>query len=60
MKIKVLIVDDHQLFREGIVTLLFSAENIEVIAQAVEGWMQLKRQNILNPMLCFSILPCLA
>jgi DNA-binding NarL/FixJ family response regulator len=37
MKIKILIVDDHQLFREGIVTLLFSAENIEVIAQAVDG-----------------------
>ena len=37
MKIKVLVVDDHQLFREGIVTLLFSAENIEVVAQAVDG-----------------------
>jgi len=37
MKIKVLIVDDHLLFREGIVTLLFSAENIEVIAQAEDG-----------------------
>ena len=34
MKIKVIVVDDHQLFREGIVTLLFSAENIEVVAQA--------------------------
>jgi len=37
MKIKVLIVDDHKLFREGIITLLFSAENIEVIAQAEDG-----------------------
>lgn len=37
MKIKVLIVDDHQLFREGIATLLFSAKNIEVIAQAEDG-----------------------
>ncbi len=37
MKIKVLIVDDHQLFREGVVTLLSTAENIEVIAQAVDG-----------------------
>ncbi|HSO88940.1 MAG TPA: response regulator transcription factor [Draconibacterium sp.] len=37
MKIKVLVVDDHQLFREGIVTLLFSAENIEVVAQAEDG-----------------------
>lgn len=37
MKIKVLVVDDHQLFREGIVTLLFSTENIEVVAQAEDG-----------------------
>ena len=37
MKIKVLIVDDHQLFREGISTLLFSAENIEVIGHAEDG-----------------------
>ncbi|HPE77165.1 MAG TPA: response regulator transcription factor [Draconibacterium sp.] len=37
MKIKVLVVDDHQLFREGIVTLLSSSENIEVIAQAEDG-----------------------
>lgn len=37
MKIKVLVVDDHQLFREGIVTLLFSADNIEVVAQAEDG-----------------------
>lgn len=37
MKIKVLIVDDHQLFREGIATLLYSAKNIEVIAQAEDG-----------------------
>lgn len=37
MKIKVLIVDDHQLFREGVVTLLSTAENIEVIAQAEDG-----------------------
>ena len=37
MNIKVLIVDDHQLFREGVVTLLSTAENIEVIAQAVDG-----------------------
>ena len=37
MKIKVLVVDDHKLFREGIVTLLFSADNIEVVAQAEDG-----------------------
>lgn len=37
MKIKVMIADDHQLFREGISTLLNSHENIEVIAQAQDG-----------------------
>lgn len=37
MRIKVLIADDHQLFREGLATLLFPAENIEVIAQAKDG-----------------------
>jgi len=37
MKIKVLVTDDHQLFREGLVNLLFSAPDIEVIAQAENG-----------------------
>lgn len=37
MKIKVLIADDHQLFREGLVNLLFAAPDIEVIAQARDG-----------------------
>jgi len=37
MKIKVLIADDHQLFREGLINLLQSAEDIEVIAQAENG-----------------------
>jgi DNA-binding NarL/FixJ family response regulator len=37
MAIKVLIADDHQLFREGLVNLLTSAPEIEVIAQAKDG-----------------------
>ncbi len=37
MKIKVLIADDHQLFREGISNLLFPIDSIEVIAQAENG-----------------------
>ncbi len=37
MKIKLIIADDHQLFREGLINLLQSAENIEVIAQAENG-----------------------
>ncbi|MBN1987241.1 MAG: response regulator transcription factor [Prolixibacteraceae bacterium] len=37
MTIKVVIADDHQLFREGLVNLLASAPDIEVIAQAKDG-----------------------
>lgn len=37
MKIKILIADDHQLFREGLANLLFAATDIEVIAQARDG-----------------------
>jgi len=37
MKVKVLIADDHQLFREGISTLLSTSEKIDVIAQAEDG-----------------------
>ncbi len=37
MTIKVLIADDHQLFREGLVNLLSSAPDIEVIAEAEDG-----------------------
>lgn len=37
MKIKVLIADDHRLFREGISNLLFSSDTIEVIGHAEDG-----------------------
>ncbi|HYQ58232.1 MAG TPA: response regulator transcription factor [Draconibacterium sp.] len=37
MKIKVIVADDHQLFREGLINLLHSADNIEVISQAENG-----------------------
>ncbi|GAB1452526.1 response regulator transcription factor [Draconibacterium sp.] len=49
MKIQVLIVDDHQLFREGVVTLLSSAENIEVIAQAQDGQDAIEKVKQFNP-----------
>ncbi|MBK6283794.1 MAG: response regulator transcription factor [Draconibacterium sp.] len=49
MKIKVLIVDDHQLFREGVVTLLSSAENIEVIAQAEDGQEAIEKVKLVKP-----------
>lgn len=49
MKIKVLITDDHQLFREGLVNLLFSSTDIEVIAQAVDGEDAIKKVNHFKP-----------
>ncbi|MBI2987746.1 MAG: response regulator transcription factor [Deltaproteobacteria bacterium] len=37
MKIKVLIADDHTLFREGIKALLSAYEDIEVVGEAADG-----------------------
>ena len=37
MKIKIVVADDHQLFREGLVNLLESDETIEVIGEAENG-----------------------
>lgn len=37
MATKVLIADDHQLFREGLVNLISSAPDIDVIAEAKDG-----------------------
>ncbi|NOR73942.1 MAG: response regulator [Draconibacterium sp.] len=49
MKIKVLVTDDHQLFREGLVNLLFSAPDIEVVAQAVDGMDAIKKVSHFKP-----------
>lgn len=49
MKIKVLIADDHQLFREGISNLLFSSDTIEVIAQAENGIQALEKVKHFKP-----------
>jgi DNA-binding NarL/FixJ family response regulator len=49
MRIKVLIADDHQLFREGLVNLLSDADDIEVIGQAKDGKETIERARKLNP-----------
>lgn len=36
-KIKILVADDHQIFRDGIKSLLAGEENIEVVAEAGDG-----------------------
>lgn len=37
MNIKIIIADDHQLFREGLINLLTDASNIEIVANAENG-----------------------
>jgi Response regulator containing a CheY-like receiver domain and an HTH DNA-binding domain len=37
MNIKILIADDHQLFREGLINLLSDTPEIEVVAHAENG-----------------------
>lgn len=49
MAIKVLIADDHQLFREGLVNLISSAPDIEVIAEAKDGKEATEKTKKLNP-----------
>jgi DNA-binding NarL/FixJ family response regulator len=49
MTIKVLIADDHQLFREGLVNLLSSAPDIEVIAEAEDGKEATEKTKKLKP-----------
>lgn len=49
MKIKVIVADDHQLFREGLINLLHSADNIEVIAQAENGQDAIEKVEAFKP-----------
>jgi DNA-binding NarL/FixJ family response regulator len=49
MAIKVLIADDHQLFREGLVNLISSAPDIEVIAEAKDGKEAIEKTISLKP-----------
>jgi two-component system, NarL family, response regulator LiaR len=47
--IRVLVVDDHDLFRTGLVTLLGSQQDLEVVAQASSGRMALHLSDYLRP-----------
>ncbi len=49
MSIRIIIADDHQLFREGLVNLLSQAPDVEIIAQAEDGKDALKKTRELNP-----------
>jgi len=48
-KIKVLVVDDHTLFRRGIVAVLINAEGLEVIGEASDGLEAIERVRELDP-----------
>jgi len=48
-KIKIFLVDDHQIFSEGIQGVLEIDELIEVIGNATSGMDAIKRMKILNP-----------
>ena len=49
MSIKILIADDHQLFREGLINLLSDSSEIEVIAQAEDGKETIIKAKKFNP-----------
>ena len=49
MPIKVILADDHQLFREGLANLLAESKEIEVIAQAVNGKDAIYKAKQLHP-----------
>ncbi len=48
-KIRVLIVDDHAILREGVRSLLALQKDIEVVGEAVDGVAALRRVGELNP-----------
>jgi len=49
MPIKIIIADDHRLFREGLVNLLSDAKDIEILAQAENGMDAIAKAKELNP-----------
>ena len=49
MTIRILITDDHQLFREGIANLLSASPLIEIVAQAENGQEAIKKAKELKP-----------
>ncbi len=49
MTIKIVVADDHQLFREGLVNLLESDDSIQVIGQAENGEIAIKKALELKP-----------
>lgn len=49
MAIRIVIADDHKIFREGLINLLSAADDIEIIGQAENGKEAIEISTILNP-----------
>jgi DNA-binding NarL/FixJ family response regulator len=49
MSIRIIIADDHQLFREGLANLLADSKDIEILAQAGNGKEAIAKARELNP-----------
>src|SRR5687767_14328750 len=49
MKTRILLVDDHTLFREGLAALLASADDLEVVGHAVDARAALRENERLRP-----------
>ena len=48
-KIRVLIADDNELFREGLISLLGECQSVDVVGQARDGWQAIEKTHILRP-----------
>ena len=46
---KILIVDDFPIFRDGLRALLSNASNLEVVGEAENGNIAVKKASVLNP-----------
>jgi len=49
MTVRIIIADDHRLFREGLVNLLSDSKDIEIIAEAENGMDAIEKAKELNP-----------
>src|ERR1700676_5251699 len=48
-KIRVLIADDNELFREGLISLLSEGESIDGVGQARDGYQAIEKTHVLRP-----------
>ena len=58
MTIKIILIDDHTLFRSGIKALLSRQSDFEVIGEAADGLSGVKWRNSSNPTSSYSTLTC--